>query len=509
MFNTHERVWRLRAARAHLFIVFLLILTPLSKVFANEELPDTESSAESVESYQLGDVVLQPEPNIVDSPVNYKPLGFKEYMYDTGIWYGVQWAARFYWVRDKSLKIFNTSFTKWWDNITEKPKWDDGDSFVVNWVAHPFFGMLSYQFYRARGHSRWSSALGSVIQSTLFEYAIEGLAVQPSLIDLVVTPGLGVPLGMVMEEFSKWLIDQDNTVATVGAYITNPMRLFVKDRQIGIINPVAGTFEFTGPFTIGVTKDRALDLGYPLYFESPLPLGRVMADLEVVALDNDFGDQFFFYSIRLDLPSESGFFGLYIDAPYGGVNNFEGARNGYEFANITIGAKQVLMKSTNSVLSAGLELAVPTAFTDGQGRLGAVTDYRRDLPTYIYKAFTATPYLSGALWKGAFSLQASLGTDYIFNAKEFQGDDFEFRFNYSAAAGVNVPIAIVSPTVYFEFDGYTLTSDDNNRDTDLFITPGIRFGKRISPGFAVQVPVAGPTSDIAEVDFIMDFQLRF
>ena len=43
-----------------------------------------------------------------------------------------------YWVRDKSLKIFNTSFSKWWDNVTEKPKWDDGDTFVVNWVAHPF-----------------------------------------------------------------------------------------------------------------------------------------------------------------------------------------------------------------------------------------------------------------------------------------------------------------------------------------------------------------------------------
>jgi len=47
-----------------------------------------------------------------------------------------------------------------------------------------------------------------------------------------------------MEEFSEWLIDQDNSVTTVGAYLTNPMRLFVKDRQIGIINPVAGTFEF-------------------------------------------------------------------------------------------------------------------------------------------------------------------------------------------------------------------------------------------------------------------------
>jgi hypothetical protein len=142
---------------------------------------------------------------------------------------------------------------------------------------------------------------------------------------------------MAMEEISQWLIEQDNSVARVGAYITNPVRLFVKDRRIGLINPLAGTFEFSGPFTIGNTKEKALELGYTLFLESPLPLGRVMADLEVVTLDKDFGDQLFFYSIRLDLPSESGLFGLYIDAPYGGVNNVEGARNGYEFSNITVG----------------------------------------------------------------------------------------------------------------------------------------------------------------------------
>jgi hypothetical protein len=478
-------------------------------VFADEEPVNLFAFDDPKEPFRDGEVVIQPGAETSTPDVDLRPAGFKEYMYDTGIWYGVQWGARLYWVRDKSLKIFNTSFTKWWDNITEKPEWDDGDTFFVNWVAHPFFGMLSYQFYRARGHSRWSSALGSIIQSTLFEYAIEGLAVQPSLHDLIVNPGVGIPLGMAMEEISEWLIEQDNGAARVGAYITNPMRLFVKDRKLGIINPVAGTFEFSGPFTIGSTKEKALELGYPLFLESPLPLGRAMADLEVVVLDKDFGDQMFFYSIRLDLPSESGFFGLYIDAPYGGVNNVEGARNGYEFSNITIGAKQVLIKSTNSVFSAGLELVLPTAFTDGQGRLEAVTNYRRDLPTYIYQAVTATPYVAGATWKGPFSLQANLGTDYIFNSENFEGDNFEFRVYYGAAAGVNVPIPIITPIVFLEFDGYTLPSVDTGGKTDLFVTPGIRFGKKISPGFAVQFPVEGPTSDIAKADFIFDFQIRF
>ncbi len=499
----------MRVNRIVLALFFLIISLPVPKAFSVEEPIDLFSYDQTEGNIPHNDVVIQSEPEIQEPQVNLRPAGFKEYMYDTGIWYGVQWGARLYWVRDKSRKIFDTSFSKWWDNITTKPVWDDGDTFLVNWIAHPFFGMLSYQFYRARGHSRWSSALGSVIQSTLFEYAIEGIAVQPSGIDLVVTPGIGVPLGIVMEELSEWLIEQDSSVAKVGAYITNPMRLFVKDREIGILNPVAGMFEFSGPITFGPTKEKALELGYPLYFEPPLPLGRVMADLEVVVLDSDFGDQMFFYSIRLDFPTESGFFGIYLDLPYGGINNVEGARNGYEFGNITIGAKQVLMKSENFVMSGGLEIYPPTAFTDGQGRLAVITNYRRDLPTYIYKAFTVTPYIAAAVWKDAFSLQANIGTDYMFNAENFAGNNFEFRFDYSAAAGVNVPIELISPTVFVEFDGYTLTSDSIDRKTDLFVTPGIRFGKRFSPGFAVQFPVAGHTTDIAEASFIFDLQLRF
>ncbi len=491
------------------FFLILLSLTIYTGVFAQEEPVDLFATDEEGVVYKNGDFLYTPKPAAALAYPGDRPAGFKEYMYDTGIWYSVQWAARLYWVRDKSLKIFNTSFEKWWDNITEKPKWDDGDDFFVNWIAHPFFGMLSYQFYRARGHSMWASALGSVIQSTLFEYAIEGLAVQPSLIDLVVTPGLGVPLGISMEYASAWLYEQDNKAATIGAYITNPMRLFVRDRHIGILNPVSGTFEFRGPITIGNTKEDALALGYPLYFEGPLPLGRVMADLEVVALKQSFGDQLFFYSIRLEFPTESGNTGVYIDAPYGGVNNVEGARNGYEFSNITIGVKQVLARAHNYAVTAGLEFVPPTAFTDSQGRLGAVTAYRRDLPTYIYKAVTATPYLSAGVWKDAVSLQGSVGTDFIFNADNFQGNSFDFRIDYAAAAGVNVPIELISPLVFVEFDGYTITTDDINDKTDLFVTPGIRFGKRFSPGLAVQFPVAGPTSDIADADFYFDLQLRF
>ena len=238
-------------------------------------------------------------------------------------------------------------------------------------------------------------------------------------------------------------------------------------------------------------------------------MGRVEAYLEVVDLKSSFGDQFFFYSIGLEFPTESGNTGIYIDAPYGGVNNVEGARNGYEFGNMTIGLKQVIARDKNFAVSAGFELVPPTAFTDAQDRLSVITAYRRDLPTYIYKAVTATPYLSGGVWSGPFSLQGSLATDFIFNAEEFQGDNFIFRLDYGAAGGVNVPINLITPTVFVECDGYTITTDVSGDSTDLFVTPGIRFGQRFSPGFAVQFPVSGSTSDIANVDFYFDVQLRF
>jgi len=441
-----------------------------------------------------------------------RPTGFKSFMYDTIIWYGVQWAGRLFYVRDKNQKIFDASFSRWWDNITSKPVWDDQDDFAVNWILHPFFGMLSYQFYRARGHSFWASAAGSVIQSVLWEYAIEGTVIKPSGKDLVFHPLLGVPLGWSMEQLSNWLIEQDSEVAHVAAYITNPMRLFVKNRSIGLLNPVSGTFEFQGPFTISTSKEKALELGYPLFFKPPLPLGRVGFGLEVVNLKNGIGGELIMYNLGLEFPSESQRWGVYIDIPYGGVNNvYDGdvkVRDGYELGNLAVGVKSVAYESNDLAVTGGLQVLLPTAFTDSQDRLQQVIMYRRDFPLYLYRAVTASPYISAGAWKGAVSLQASLGTDFIFNAKNFEGQDFELRLNYHTAAGVNVPMP-GSPIVYCEFDGYTITTDDTTGKTDLFITPGIRFGGKYSPGFAVQFPVEGPTSDIATVDFVMDFQLRF
>ncbi len=503
--------------RATIVCTVLLMLFQLVPASAGDDSAYRYAAGESGTPREPDDAVLpvdpppdgKPEPN-----PGLRPPGFKTYMEDTAIWYGAQWGARLWWVRDKNLKIFDGSFHTFWDNLTSEPIWNDGDDFVVNWVLHPFFGMLHYQFYRARGHSVWASALGSVIQSTLFEYGIEGWAVRPSGVDLIVTPALGVPLGWTMEQLSEWLIEQDSTAAHVAAYVANPTRIFVKDTQFGLINPVTGAFQYRGQFTISTTKGKALELSYPHFFEGPLPLGRVGIDFEIIKLKEALGSgEFILYPMRFEFPSESNYWGVYMDLPYGGVNNVKVGdteiRDGFEFGNLMVGVKSLAAKSKNFAISAGLEAYLPTTFTDDQERLQQIIKYRRDIPMYLYKAATVSPYITAGAWKGPFSIQGALGSDFMFKAGEFEGQDFEFRINYHAAAGLNVPMT-GSPIVYFEFDGYTFTTyDGTGGGTDLFITPGIRFGRKISPGFSAQIPVYGPTKSVAEADYVFDFQLRF
>lgn len=514
--------------KARILCAALLLLSGLVPASAGDNTVPMFASEEPGAPHDPGDVVMPvEEPAAVSSTEDtgtglaktatavpdLRPPGFKTYMEDTAIWYGAQWAARLWWVRDKNVKIFNGGFHTFWSNLTSDPIWDDEDDFVVNWVLHPFFGMMSYQFYRARGHSVWASALGSVIQSTLFEYAIEGWAVRPSGLDLIVTPALGVPLGWTMEQLSDWLIKQDSKAAHIAAYITNPTRTFVKDTKFGLINPVTGAFQFQGQFTISTTKGKALELGYPKFFEPPLPLGRVGLDVELITLEEKLGGEFILYPLRLEFPSESNYWGVYMVLPYGGVNNVMDGdteiRDGYEFGNLKVGVKSLAAKSKNFAIAGGLDVYFPTTFTDSQQRLQQIIKYRRDFQMYLYKATTISPYISAGAWNGVFSLQGAVGTDFMFHAEEFAGQDFEFRVNYHAAAGLNVPMT-GTPIVFCEFDGYTIpTYDGPGGDTDLFITPGIRFGRKISPGFSVQIPVYGPSNDIANADYVFDFQLRF
>lgn len=450
----------------------------------------------------------------ISAPVTREQkLGTNEFLRDTAIAYTAQWAGRWFYVRNKNSRIFDTSLSKWWDNISQWPEFDDGDNFFTNLVTHPIIGSVNFMYYRQMGHSFWVSALGSVVQSTLFEYTIEGLVETPSASDLIFTPLLGVPLGYGLEVTSDWLEDTGFVPAKILAYILNPMKNFIHNRQVGVINPFSSQFmSVSGPINFTPNKTEAIDLAYSYNLESPIATGRFLANMQIVNVEDNLGGEFVFYALRADVPSADNSWGVYVQIAQSGVNAVsvgdDNISDGFEFANVLVGAKHFLYKGSNSVLTGGMSLVLPTAFKDNIQRLQTVLLYRKNFPINLQSAWTVTPYLSGAMWNDIFNILGNVSTDYVFNASKLEGNSFEFRVNYGASVGANIPV-IASPVIYAEFDGYSLLTSDTLGKTSTFASSGIRLGRKFSPGFAIQVPLSGPDSDVSKLSFLMDFQVRF
>lgn len=273
----------------------------------------TEYFAENLNDYSGGF-----DDTRKDGRLNHRKPGFREFIADTGIIYTSLWAARFMYVRNKNDRIFDTSFSKWWDNITSKPETSDGDEFVTNFVNHPIAGAVYYLAYRARDNNMLYSALGSALISTLWEYTIEGLVETPSTPDLLFTPAVGVPIGIGMDFASRWLIKRNNKLARIAAHLFNPLRMFTKGRRLGFLNPLTGVYAFQGPFEDSDRKSNAMNYPRTFFTESPMPAGSVRAKIETINLDNDVGGQLILYSVRLDFASSNESYGLYLKFPYGG-----------------------------------------------------------------------------------------------------------------------------------------------------------------------------------------------
>lgn len=497
----------------YLFILFAVLLGVQATAQESVEVKDLYDYAFSENATVPEKDEPAKEDEFITGEEGKERLGVNAFLRDTAILYTGQWAARWFYVRNKNSRIFSASFSKWWDNVTTAPEWDDGDSFFTNWVTHPMIGAAEYLFYRQMGHSFLVSALGVVVQSTLFEYTIEGTVEVPSLQDLISTPAVGVPMGFVLEKSSDWLVSTNFVPAKILGHILNPWKNFIADRQIGIYNPFSETFmSVSGPIEFTPNKDIAIDLAYPYFLEEPIPLGRFRADLEVVNLKKDEGGQFIFYSVRADVPSKNGLWGMYVRIAQSGVNsveiNGEEVRDGFEFANVLAGGKLVLWKSHNSIVSGGMELVLPTSYKDNIDRLSTVTLFRRNFPINLQKAWTVTPYVTAAAWSGIFNVQAMASTDVVLNAGELEGNSAEWRLNYGAAAGANFPV-IASPVLYAEFGSYTCLTADTFQKNDMFMTGGVRFGRKFSPGFAMQFPVYGADKDIDRFSYMFDFQVRF
>jgi len=176
---------------------------------------------------------------------------FSDFLRDSRNVYFAIWVIRI--IQVNALDIHNKEQQtfinplRWWRNFfgfqnKSRKRGDfelkDGDSFKTNWVAHPAFGAYTYLYYRAKGYNFYTSALGSFAQSTLFEYTIEGVTQSPSIHDLIITPGVGVPLGIVLEETSDWLVSRDSGFLNAIGYIVNPMKIIVPERDKVNVGPI-------------------------------------------------------------------------------------------------------------------------------------------------------------------------------------------------------------------------------------------------------------------------------
>ncbi len=129
----------------------------------------------------------------------------KQYMAGTAIWGGLGFGMV------GALMLAPRSFTKWEDDFwedakanmkrafNEPPVWDE-DHWEINYIGHPYAGSLYYNTIRAQGGTIFHSFLFSAFISTGWEYVYEGVAEQPSIQDLIVTPVVGAILGEAVHQ---------------------------------------------------------------------------------------------------------------------------------------------------------------------------------------------------------------------------------------------------------------------------------------------------------------------
>lgn len=191
---------------------------------------------------------------------------FDDFTRSSFLLYAALWTERSFIAPSNFKRLYSTSLFSYLHNVTGwqgckgtkarnnlcstprkslfDPPLDDGDSFVTNYIEHPLAGMAFYLYFRARGYDRVTSGFGSFLLSALFEYTIEGWQQSPSFNDVIVTPGIGVPVGIIVEGISNWLANRNNEFLRAMSYVVNPMRILVNDEKVEWANLQSIAFRF-------------------------------------------------------------------------------------------------------------------------------------------------------------------------------------------------------------------------------------------------------------------------
>ncbi|MBP7274701.1 MAG: DUF3943 domain-containing protein [Kiritimatiellae bacterium] len=142
--------------------------------------------------------------------------------------------------------------SRWWDNVTSGPRWDDDDVFF-NYVTHPYCGGVYYVMARKSGYGPRDSFVYSALMSTFFwEYGIEAFAEVPSIQDLITTPVGGWLYGEWAYHREKAIIANGNRLfgSRVLGYVARFLIDPVDRIGSGINHMVGRDWIYTGDISI-------------------------------------------------------------------------------------------------------------------------------------------------------------------------------------------------------------------------------------------------------------------
>ena len=253
---------------------------------------------------------------------------------------------------------------------------------------------------------------------------------------------------------------------------------------------------------------------YSFFLEHPYSITGLRANLEFIDTDDD--GWLIMNSYRGDINIYQNLFGVYAKFPFAGVTDF-GTNNesDYDFGNLSIGTKFVVLNLDNAVLTTGFEVFFPSS-NNGLGALAA-QEYFRDVAAFADDAWTFKPYAAFGVSQGIFAFQANLGFDILTNAEKLNtvfdtgGDSTQLIIKYGGAASVtpDLPLPFSTSFLLELLLASSATFDDNI--TGAYLTPGLRFGGQIvSVGAGVEIPFgSNEVTDFANVGFVLDLVIRF
>ena len=101
-------------------------------------------------------------------------------------------------------------FKRWFRNVFKLgPKWDT-DSWIFNYIMHPYAGAVYFMSARSSGFNYWGSLLYCTCISSIFwEFGIEAFMERPSIQDLFVTPLVGSLIGEGFYRLKRRLVADD------------------------------------------------------------------------------------------------------------------------------------------------------------------------------------------------------------------------------------------------------------------------------------------------------------